>query len=216
MMQWFKKSWGFQSSRIDAMSLRERAFLFVAVIAGSLVLADTLWLSPAQAAYQKLVRQFDKQSTELQRARADLKAVIKPAGTTEGVRDEIAAVKNRIDLLNQNIQRISPSATRQTSLAQVLAHVLLRHEGLTLQRISTLAPDAVVSSPSTSVGVAPTAGLARHGVELTVSGSYPDLTRYLETLEKVLPDMRWGTMRLKSEKLPPEVTLQLFLIEVKP
>ena len=216
MTQWLKNSWSLQSSRINAMSLRERAFLFVAVIAGCLALADAVWLSPAQVQYQKLVRQFDRQSSELQRARADLRAVIKPVGTTAGVRDEIVSVNNRIDLLNQNIKSVSPSATRQTSLAQVLSHVLLRHEGLTLQRITTLVPDVAVSSSSALVGAAPTLGLARQGVELTVSGSYPQLTRYLETLEKVLPEMRWGTMRLKSEKLPPELTLQLFLIEVKP
>ena len=219
MMRWLTKWWSVQAARINAMSLRERIFLFTALIAASLALADWLWLSPAQASYQKLAQQFDKQSLQLQRARADLNGVARPIETVQSLRAEIAAATSSLDAVNLAIKDLSPSALREPPLAQVLVHVLRRHEGLTLVHVLTLAPDTATKGlmpPAGFAAATPSAELpARQGVELTVSGSYAELTRYLEILEKVLPRMRWGTMTLKSEKLPPELTLQLFLVAAK-
>lgn len=219
MMHGLENWWGVQSARINAMSLRERIFIFAAFIAATMALADTLWLSPAQARYQKLAQQIDRQSTELQRARTDLKAAGEPVGATKNLREDIATVTAGIDAVNRAIKGMSPSELAETPLARVLVHVLRRQEGLTLVRVTTLAPDASGSltiPAGSAAGVLPAGWLTRQGVELTVSGPYSELTRYLEMLEKVLPHMRWGTMTLKNEKGPPELTLQLFLVGAKP
>ncbi|MDO8767529.1 MAG: hypothetical protein Q7K57_02255 [Burkholderiaceae bacterium] len=219
MKRWWTSWWAKQSVRIDALSLRERVFLFLSVIAGCMALADVAWLSPAQVAHQQLTQRFDKQSAELQRARAELKAVAQPVDTGKAARDEIAAAKIRLESVNQTIKGILPSATQATPLAQVLVHLLRRHEGLTLLRTATLPPEAAVAGAAPAVGsgaAALPAGFTRQGVELTVSGSYSELTRYVQTLEKALPQVRWGTMKLKSDKMPPELTLQLFLVGVQP
>ena len=211
--------WETQSARINALSLRERVFLFLSVIAASMALADVMWLSPAQMSHKQLTLRFDKQSAELQRARDELKTVAKPVDTTKAVRNEIAAVKIRLDNVNQNIKAVMPAATQAVPLAQALVHLLRRHEGLTLVRTSAVAPDVAISVAAQAAGAgagAAPVGLTRQGVELTVSGSYPDLTRYVETLEKALPNVRWGAIQVKSEKLPAELTLKLFLVGVQP
>ncbi len=221
MTRWWKSGWGIQSARINALSLRERVFLFLSVIACCMVFADVVWLSPAQLAHRQLTQRFDKQSSELQRARESLSALAKPVDTTTAVHDEIAAVKIRLDTVNQRIKDVMPAATQATPLAQALVHLLRRHEGLTLVRTSVVAPAAaaptVAAVPVATVPVATVPlGLTRQGVELSVSGSYSELTRYVQTLEMALPHVRWGVMKVKSEKLPPELTLQLFLIGVQP
>ena len=210
--------WATQSARINALSLRERVFLFLSVLASCMALADVLWLSPAQVAHKQLTQRFEKQSTELQRARVELTTVVRPVDTSKAVRDEIAVARHRLELIDLNIKEAFPVTTDATPLARALVQLLRRHEGLTLVRTSAVAPDtAVAGAMPTAVagaGVQP-AGLTRQGVELTVSGSYHALTRYVEALEKALPQVRWGTMNLKSEKQPPELTLQLFLVGVQ-
>lgn len=223
MKNWWKK----QSVRIDALSLRERVFLFLAVIAVCLAFADLVWLEPAKKAHRQLNQRFDKQDTDLQQARKELDAVATPLDTSKALNNEIAAAKTRLDAVNKSIKEVLPSATQSTPLVQVLTHVLRRHEGLTLVSTAALFPEAAVagaavagaaqaSQPAGSSALELPQGLTRQGVELTVSGSYADLTRYVQTLEKLLPHVRWGTMQLKSEKLPPELTLQLYLIGVEP
>lgn len=218
MKNWWKK----QSARIDALSLRERVFLFLAVMAVCLALADLVWLEPAKRVHRQLNQRFDTQSTDLQKSRAELNAVATPLDTSKALKNEIAAAKTRLDEVNKSIKDVLPTTTQSTPLAQVLVHVLRRHEGLTLVSTAALFPEAAVAGAAqANLAAGPDAvelpqGLTRQGVELTVSGSYPDLTRYVQTLEKLLPHVRWGTMRLKSEKLPPELTLQLYLIGVEP
>ena len=214
-----KRWWEKQSGRINALSLRERVFLFLSVIACCLALADVLWLSPAQVAHKQLTLRFEVQSAELQRARDELKSIASPVDTAKAARDEVAAVTTRLGEVNQSIQDQLAATPAASPLAQVLVHLLRRHEGLTLVRTSAVAPDAAVAvgSKGSKAGNGTTsAGLTRQGVELTVAGPYPELTRYVQSLENALPQVRWGAMTLKSDKQLPELTLQLFLVGVKP
>lgn len=205
--------WETQSARINALSLRERMFLFLSVIACCLALADVYWMSPAQTAYKQLTQRFEKQSADLQRARDELKIFGKPMDGSKVLRDEVVTVKARLEEVNRNIKEVLPVAAESTPLAQVLVHFLSRYEGLTLVRTSVAAPEGEAAKPAQANATsAASTGVTRQGVELTVSGPYPELVRYVQTLEKALPHVRWGSMKLKSEKLPPELTLQLFLL----
>ncbi len=217
MKLWWKNWWGVQSGRINALSLRERVFSFLTIIACCLALADVLWLSPAQLAHKQLTQRFEKQSAELQRARDELKTVPRSADVGKAARDEMAAVKTQLESVDQSIKAALPSAARVTPLAQALTHLLRRHAGLTLIRTSAVAPEAGAAKTPPAGGTGASAvGLTRQGMELTVSGSYADLTQYVQTLENEMPQVRWGVMKLKSDKLPPELSLQLFLLGVQP
>ncbi len=217
MKLWWKNWWGLQSGRINALSLRERVFLFLAIIAACMALADVLWLSPAQVAHKQLTQRFEKQSAELQRARDELKTVAQPADAGRAARDEIAAINSQLDSVNLSIKEVLPDTARATPLTQALGHLLRRHAGLTLVRTSALAPEVSVVKPGqTADAAALPVGLTRQGIELTVAGAYPDLTQYVQTLESAMPQVRWGVMTLKSDSLPPQLTLQLFLLGVQP
>jgi hypothetical protein len=40
--------------------------------------------------------------------------------------------------------------------------------------------------------------------------------RYVKTLETAMPALRWGALTLKSEKQPPELKLQVYVVGVQP
>ncbi|MHB8949513.1 MAG: hypothetical protein ACYC4S_10675, partial [Rhodoferax sp.] len=210
MKLWWKTWWGRQSGRINALSLRERVFLFLAIIASCMALADFLWLSPAQVAHKQLTQRFEKQSAELQRARDELKTVAQPADAGRAARDAIAAVNTQLESVNLSIKEVLPDTARATPLAQALGLLLRRHAGLTLVRTSAVAPVVEAANPGQATDPAALpVGLTRQGIELTVSGAYPDLAQYVQTLENAMPQVRWGVMTLNSNSRPPELTLQL-------
>ncbi len=214
-----KKWWLTQSARINTLSLRERVFLFLSVIACCMALADLLWLSPAQATHKQLTQRFDKQSVELKRARDLLRASARPLDASKAINDELVSVKTRLDSVNQSIHGMLPATADTTPLAQVLVQFLRRHEGLTLVRIAAVAPEIGLSKGMQGSAISPSAlpaGITRQGVELTVSGPYPDLMRYVQELEKSVVNARWGSMLLKSDKQVNELTLQLFLMGAQP
>lgn len=212
MKRWWQPIWTKQSGRIDALSLRERVFLFFSVLAVCVAVVDALWLSPAQVAHAQLKQRFDRQSTELQRLREALKSAPQQVDASRAAREEIVSVKSRIEELDRDVDKLMPTRAGQTPLAQVLVPLLRRHEGLTLVRTVALAPEAAARAPATGASAA--AALTRQGLELTVAGPYAELTRYLQTLEQELPYVRWGELKLKADKQPPELTLQLFLVGV--
>ena len=55
------KSWWIKlATKIDALSLRERVFLFCSVLLVLLAVADVLWLTPAQGAYKQVQQKIGR------------------------------------------------------------------------------------------------------------------------------------------------------------
>jgi MSHA biogenesis protein MshJ len=197
------------ASRIDALSLRERVILFLSIIILALVLAEVAWLTPLQAVHRQITQRFTTQNAELLRLQEELRTLSGQTGPGRLVREELAQVNERLADVNTEIAKIPVSQRDDTPLTKVLVHFLRRHEGLVLVRTATLAAENRPASSS------PT-GVTRQGVELVVSGSYGELVRYVQTLERSLPNLRWGGMRMNSESRDAELTLQVWLVGATP
>ena len=207
-----KAWWLVQSARINALSLRERVFLFVSLLVVVLAIADVLWLTPAQAAYKLAQQRFTTQSAEVQRLRAELAAVPAPVDASVALQAEIAESQNRIENLRAQMALLAPDAASAQALEPVLVQFLRRSPGLRLVSSGTVPADV---DPS---GTAPASvsGIQRRGLELKVAGSYGDLTRYVKSLEQALPRLRWGSMQLSVDKQGTELTLRVYVLEVQP
>jgi len=204
-----KQKWQLWLARIDALNLRERVMLFASLLVCVLAMAEVLWLSPVQKAHKQLQSQVDQQSSELQRLREEMRVSMGETGPGKQMREELAQIKNHIDQVNQEIAQIPAATLDDTPLSKVLIHFLRRHDGLVLLKTATLPADSK-SAPEASM-----AGLKRQSLELTVSGAYPELIRYVQTLESSLPALRWGMMKISSDKQPVVLSLQVSLVGVK-
>ncbi|MFS2219099.1 hypothetical protein ACCD08_31790, partial [Telluria sp. Tellsp104] len=70
------------------------------------------------------------------------------------------------------------------------------------------APPPVVQSPDL---------LYRHGVELTVRGSYLDMVDYMQALESLPTQLFWGKAQLDAEAYPNvRLTLTLYTLSLDP
>lgn len=208
-----KAWWLAQSERINALSLRERIFMFVSVLVCCLALVDVVWLTPAQVAHKQWVQRFEQQNAELKRLSAEVRTSAKPMDAIQSLRRELAALQARIDHVNRQIQHALPSKGQCTALPQVLLQLLRRHEGVSLER--TVAMAAEPAGPDLAQS-ADALALTRQTVGLTVRGPYPELVRYVQTLEKALPYVRWGKLKLHNDGPVWELELQLVLLGVQP
>jgi MSHA biogenesis protein MshJ len=191
-----KAWWTRLAARIDALSLRERVFLFATLIILSMLLAEALWLGPTQALHQQLTQRVAAQAGEVQRLQQELDGMGAQTGPGQQVRDELP--QGQAD---------------GTPLTKVLVHFLRRHEGLVLVRTATLESSRLGTALGSDAQVLESVlGFRRQGLELTVAGSYHELARYVETLERALPALRWGTLRMNSQGQPAELTLQVWLL----
>ena len=149
-----KAWWAKQAARIDALSLRERVFLFCSVLLVLLALVDVLWLTPAQAAYKLVQQNHAAQNAELARLRAELAGLSKPVDASQPLRDQIAAADQRLAVLRQEIEALAPTATGGAQgLEAVLVQFLQRRPGLRLVSSGTMAVDSKTAGTPDVAGV---------------------------------------------------------------
>lgn len=216
-----KQQWQQLLDRIDALTLRERAFLFVSILVCFLAVADAVWLSPSQMAYKQATQRFATQGVELQRLRDELGATAQTVDPSKMVRDDIAAANLRLDAINQAISSVAPVTAGNPPIEQTLVQLLRQQEGLTLLSTGTIKQEparaaAIARLKSGDAAADTSAMVLRRGLELRVAGRYADLVRYVQTLEAALPTLRWGTVQIRAGKQTPELTLHVYVVGVAP
>lgn len=206
----WQTSWQTQAKRIDALSLRERVFLFLSIALVLAAVLDQFLIAPLTAE-QALARQNQqRQATELKTLRqqfaeaTQLNAADSPQGQ---LRAAIRAAQGETLELDQQLQQRSGLLDNQSQLPEVMGRLLRQQGRLTLVKLQTLDDAALPQS-----GSATPSSLKWRGVELQVSGDYLDLMRYLAELEAALPTLRWGELRLSSDSGRALLQLQVFLV----
>jgi MSHA biogenesis protein MshJ len=211
-----KALWSAQARRIDALSLRERAIMFISLVLALGALVDALLLSPAMAERRTLAAQLRQQNQELDALRGQLAAATQAAPDSPLGRQRAAVTQARNELaaLDGQVHSRLSSQEELTRLPELLDRVLRRHERLTLTRLATVGDAAsagVTATPTTPATPLETSAVRWQGVDLSVAGSYLDLMQYLTDLEHALPGLRWGALQIGTQTSPPVLTVRLLL-----
>ena len=223
--------WERQAKRIDGLSLRERAILFLSIAAVLAAVFDTLVLSPLSARAKVRSEQQAQQASEVTQLREQYVAASRGGNDpTAQLRDQLEASQAERQRLDGELRNAS-AVNAAEGLSAVLQRLLAQQPGLVLERL-TLLDDTPVAMPAASptagapasapaaqrVTPPPMPGMSWQGVELQVQGSYRDMLRYLQALERELPGLRWGEMKLSATgpNEPPRLLAQAFLLKVQP
>jgi MSHA biogenesis protein MshJ len=200
------------ADRIDNATLRERVLMFVGFAFVLVFLLNAILIDPLRVRQKALAAESEKLQQELVSLQAGLQGMLK--GGSQDIdsanrarqakaRDELSRANSRIA---QEQRRFTPS----DKMREVLAEMLERNRRLALVDLKTLPVAPLATAPAGSGG---NSGLFRHGIELTVSGSYADLYEYLRTLERLPTQLYWGNAQLAVAEYP-SVTLKLTLYTV--
>lgn len=213
--------WQRQARRIDGLSLRERAFLFLCIVAVLAAFFETIVLSPLGERARQRQAAEARLAAELNGLREQFVAESRDRGETN------SPLKNQLEIARSERTRLDDAFRRAGSLSEgeglsvVLQRLLARQPGLVLERLKLLddvpveLPGAAASAPAAAPAFG---GMSWQGVELHVQGSYADTQRYLQALERELPGLRWGDLRLVGGdgQEAPRLQVQLFLLKVQP
>jgi MSHA biogenesis protein MshJ len=196
--------WLRQSRRIDALTLRERAIMFVSLACALIAAVDAIALSPSMAEQKLLVAQSRQKAAEMDALRARLaKADQAPDTPQARLARQLQESQVRLAALDAEIARRSTTGDAGARLPALLERMLARHEGLTLIRLAIAAP-----APAPPAGNAP----PWRGVDLGVRGSYHDLVRFVADTESSMPGLRWGELRMSSRSSSTELAAKVYLL----
>lgn len=206
--------WAALATAFDARAPRERVLLFVAMLAVLLLAADALWLSPAfaewKAARERRIgaeRSLHSVNHEIAQAGAQARE------RTRALQDEARALRERLRQGAGDLRDTEHRLVAAREMVPLLEQLLARHGRLEV-RAMTLLPRVELGASgrdATTTAAADNAPvLYRHGVELTVEGSYTDLLAYLQALQALPQQLLWGGMQL-SVDAHPRIALTLRL-----
>lgn len=219
-------AWERQARRIDGLSLRERAFLFLCIVAVLAAVFETLVLSPLSDRARQRQQAEARLASEVNTLREQFVVESRDRGDTNTpLRAQLDTARSERNRLDDAFRRAG-SLSEGEGLTVVLQRLLARQPGLVLERLKLLGdvpvelPGAAASSPAATAPapVPAFAGMSWQGVELHVQGSYVDTQRYLQALERELPGLRWGDLRLVGAdgQDAPRLQVQVYLLKVQP
>ena len=194
------------AERIDAATLRQRLLVFVAAAAVLLFLANALLLQPQRVKQRRLAAETAQSQKSLADIQAQLGRMVAADANDPNalLRKRQAALRAELGQVNSRIAREERRFTPPERMRAVLEDMLARNRRLALVDLRTLpvvpvAPQAAPGAP---------AGVFRHGLELTVRGTYKELYDYLRLLEGLPSQLYFARAELTVSE-HPLLTLKL-------
>lgn len=209
-----KEFWRKYAEKIDALNRRERVMVFIAAVAVTLFVINALFIEPAAARKRALLAQAATQRTALSMLQPQIEALQKklaaPDAANNARRDEI---KRQIAEIDETLKGMQQNLVAAQNMKAVLQEVLARNPRLQLVALRTLPVTPLVdrrgrpdtAAPAGTLGeqsMATEGAVFKHGVQITLQGSYADLYDYLARLENLSWRMFWSRASLNAEDYP--------------
>ncbi|KFC65154.1 type II secretion system protein GspM [Massilia sp. LC238] len=220
-------------ARINALTLRERGLLFAAVAAVIVFIGHSAVLGPIYREQDLLREQISQQQNNLAGMDGEIAARVQafqvdpdaPAREKlQAIRQETAALGDSLLAMEHGLvppERMAPlvdtilRANARLKLVSMRTLPVESMSSLGAQAAATPAPPAAEGSDA-APGQAPAPALLyRHGVEVTVRGSYLDMVDYMSALEAMPTRLFWGRAQLDVEAYPAaRLTLTLYTLSL--
>jgi MSHA biogenesis protein MshJ len=215
-----KQQWEMISAKLEAMSLRERVFIFAALAALLLALINMLLLEPLFARQKSLRSQLAQQQQMLSAVQSQIAAMQQDnsADANSPQLNQIKQLKQEIAEGNAFLQSSRERLVQPEKMAAHLRQLLNKNNRLKIIALQTLPVTTLIEQPDIS-GNAQAASqekqIFKHGVQLALRGNYLDLLQYLSALEKLPQQMYWAKAKMSVVEYPAsELTLTLYTLSL--
>jgi MSHA biogenesis protein MshJ len=187
------------AERIDSASLRERALLFLATALVLVFIFYVALIKPMRDMQRRQSSDVTQNERELRTIQSEVQrlARARDAGPDARNRERAAVLRAELADLDGRIADEQRRFTTPQRMRDVLEEMLERDKRLRLVDLKTL-PVTDMSAAQGQAG----RRVFRHGVELTLAGSYLDLYAYLAALEGLKTQLYWGRAEMSVAEYP--------------
>jgi len=217
-----KNLWRSYGRKFDALSMRERLMVFAAIACAIIFLGYEFGLSKPLAQGSRLTAQIKQQETETSLAQQQTQLLTRSLAEdpNDVVRKQIAELKEQIEERDLTVRLVQKGLVPPTRMAAVLEDMLNRSRSVQLVSLKTLPVTRLVEKPAEeekegTVAAPDEHQVYKHGVEITLQGSYLELLDYLARLEKLPWQMFWARTQMDAGDYPRvRVTLTLYTLSL--
>jgi MSHA biogenesis protein MshJ len=234
-----KAQWLRLAARIDVLTLRERVMLFLAAAASILFVAHFFVLGPMYRKQAALQTQIMQQRNNLAGIDTEITRTLEAYALDPDAapRQRLAAVRAETEQMAGSLRAMQNGLIAPEHMGPLLESILRSNGRPKLVSMRTLpatslsgealglaskgedqANAGAVAAPAAAPKAAKAPDLLfRHGVEVTVSGSYLDLVGYMHALESMPAQLFWGKAELTVDEYPTSrLTLTLYTLSLDP
>ena len=215
-------------SQFAALSLRERMLAIVAFLGVAYFVIDFAVIRPQQTQAKVLRAKITQQEVEISAFSKALQALSAPAKV-----DPLAKQRAERDELRNSFaeaEALIAHASANVRIGEVIRSMAAARPGLALTSLKTLpvetffrgslvpaASSASTASSSLSASGAAVPALYKHGIEVTVQGSYPALVAYMQELERNGAGIFWGNVKLDVVAYPDSsLKMTIYTLSARP
>lgn len=204
-----KAYWKTIAARIDEMTLRQRAMLFATVSLLVIAIAHVALIEPVLVKQKRLIERVNRDQSQLSAVRGQIQSIVKEqeSGRRDPEQEALRALEAQVAENEKALAERRQGFVAPTRLPALLRSFMGPGEGVRLESLRVV-PGVQVDGPG---------GFYRHGVEMTLKGSYFELVQYLSRLERMPARLLWGRTELQVEKYPDvRLTVQVRTLSTQP
>lgn len=224
-----KKQWEKIAGKIDNMPLRERGLIFAAAALVLVMLIKASFLDPLLVQQKKLSSQISGQQEKIKELQDQIEIALQAKRKLQNSAEQhrLEQAKQELTEGNAYLQNRRDRLVDPKKMAELMERVLDQNGRLQLVNLRTLPVALLVvktlvkpdkNNPSRSLEGAAMLDkqVFKHGVTITVRGSYLDLLSYLTELEKLPMQMFWGKAEMNVVRYPEvELTLTVYTLSLE-
>ncbi len=211
------------TERLDALSLRERGIIFVAVMTAIYAIAANVLFPPLNAEQTRLKKELTAKRTQVQAFDTQIQAALaKSAEDPDAAnRARLAELEKQLKSTEESLSAITSRLVPPKEMTQMVEQILARNRRLEVIRVESLPAEPLRPAGDESrqgPAKGPTKPLTayRHGMRIELKGEYLDVLVYLRELEELPWKMFWGQISLQTEQYPvSRVVLHIYTLSTR-
>jgi MSHA biogenesis protein MshJ len=225
-----KQPWLAFAARIDALSQRERVMVFAATAAGLVFVVHAGVIGPLLRKQELLRSEIVQQQHSIAGINEEIVQKLKEAEADPDapVRARLGETRAESARLGESLRTMQQGLVPPERVAPLLESILRANGRLKMVSVRTLpveplsgigAKKELAAEPAAAAAATKATAkrelLFRHGVEVTVRGSYLDMVDYMTALEALPTQLFWGRAQLEVEEYPSvRLTLTLHTLSL--
>lgn len=210
-----KRLWQRYAERIDALNLRERILVFSAAMLVLVALVHTLYIDTEVKKERRLTSAIAQKQAEARSLQDQLTKLVTSRGLDpdRAPREKLEEVRRQLAGIESQIATEERKFTAPEQMRMVIEELLAKSRAVQLKSMKNLPTTSIAEARAQVDGkpaaqgapkaVSPSERLVyRHGIEITVTGTYLSLLGYLADLERLPTQIYWGSLDIDASRYP--------------
>lgn len=222
------------AEKIDSLSLRERAMVFIGIVAIIFTIWDSSLMKPLETEQRKLIAELNKKNAERFALNTQLQKMLitnKEDPNAESLQ-KLKVLRSKLINVQAELESSTDSLVSPKDMPKILETVLHRTGGLTLVSLKSLGVKPLVTQAAAGEATVenekePTDAdkkltadnidnAYRHGLRIEFQGDYLTTLNYLKSLEELEWGFFWDKFQLTVGEYPDaNASIEIFTLSLK-